>query len=1668
TLADGSALPNFHFAGYFAGQQVRIAGTGTADDGTYTIVAVTPTALTLAGAAPVAGTFNGATIDGLNLITIDGRPVGVLTGATASTLTISVTNPTTFGAVDPTRLHVVSVSYYGNYDGIVIGDLGTIVQDVSGPRDTTKPLPALPQEIQTTQRVRTIQTVQPDNFANDTIYGSGGDNILIGGGGNDLISGGLGRDLIFGEDVLLDRSASVTPYAGCAAQLNCFVSPLFEDLSSTQVYSTSIATEGQLLTDGLPQLDPRGHASWADYRITQLGMDPTEVDASAYEGSNYIAGGGGHDMIFGGLGNDTIQAGSSIDFISHPYVTGGQGGTSNAYGYASSCTSGGHPGAATLLQRVGACRDANNALLINPSVSRGTDAGSYIEGGGGSNVIFGDGGQNDIIGGNSDFFGTGTPATRTSGSNTIFGGSGTLLDRAGKGDTSTQGHDTNADVVTANNAEIVRLVGTDGKYGVGDGGVQVAETGFLRYNYDNYSDTLPLTQQAHIVVRGVTLLDNTPGGPDLARQLPGPQVTGAKATNGVGDIGGTPETIDGVNLMKGSEIHGEAGDAFIYGGPANDVIFGGGQNDTIITSYGDNWVSGGRGDACIIGGGGRCFISRNGLGEPLYGVVAITSSTTPSLNQLITTPGNVQQAVINVAGALNYAPELFPYNWDPNTWAAPGISNGNPTFSTNCKENQPCPTYSPAFGHNIIYGGFGNGVVHGGPGNSAISGAEAPVKGYTDNFNMYGKDTAAQFLADGTMDTVLTDYVINKAPYETDFYHPFNPGNPAGFMPNGDPPNGNAGRSFNIGKSLYFNAEDPRRQIQLWPGAGAFDPNVAASGDGLMPTTGFNPLDCEWTGMLGTNCTDAGAPGLPFFMTFDQSDPAMPIDQVWNKAAHFLPDPVTGDKALFGDLGNDYIVSGMGRVRVYGGWGGDLIDLRASTVVDGALNDMPVPNSHGTAGSPAWEALAFGGAGQDILFAGTGGDRLIDWVGNHNSFYVPFSQFGMPAVSRTLMPFLPEFLYALSKSDGADQLLGPRADAFCASTQGSMNPACSDFPRYSGTAARNGEPFGELGLVLQHDAAWHQQSGPPFNEMPENLGGVGNDVAKTANVLPFASPGTCDAGESTSCTAASNLSVPNGAGANLPSGTNTPGASAVPLVVSGTPGATVSFTVALGTTYKITGGGVIGATGKFGTSVDVSGFPDGLITVTAVLTANGTSTTVSGLLGKNSVAPPAPTVSAAYYANEFTVSTYNVTVTGQPGSIANVVISDGLPVADQSNGMDFVGTTGSVVVPVDVTALIDGPMSISVSLTNGAGNSFATTLPAVKDTVPPPLAVSAAPYVNIANASAYQPVFTGEGDGTVSYSMTDGTTTLTGNKFFNGSTKWQPNIKASSFKDGPLTLTVTETDPAGNPTVVVVNLVKDTVAPSGSFAVAGATINGVVAVNNPALSITPSFAAPTGIGSVLYSINGGTPQTNATLSSVDGLYTVTALVTSNAGNSASFSKSVRLDRSGPAITTSITAPTNAGSYDVGQAVTLTYSGSDPDNVTAIGAVLDGSRSITSGVAFNTETLTPGTHTFVITATDGVGNVSTATLTITVHATVAGLTTAVNDGAGSGKITSSALAAQLRGYLSSAQAALTANNHTSAKTYLGSFVAAVNGAGTSINAGYAALLVAWANDLISRL
>src|SRR5258708_34635403 len=120
-----------------------------------------------------------------------------------------------------------------------------------------------------------------------------------------------------------------------------------------------------------------------------------------------------------------------------------------------------------------------------------------------------------------------------------------------------------SDAIVANNGDIIRLVGTSG----------TPKVGFLAFAYDNFAGATE-----HIVPRAVKLLDYTPGGPDLLGQ-PGSVVTGLQATNHVGDIG-AGAVVGG--QAQGSEIHGENGDDFIYGGPGNDILVRGGQKRTMI------------------------------------------------------------------------------------------------------------------------------------------------------------------------------------------------------------------------------------------------------------------------------------------------------------------------------------------------------------------------------------------------------------------------------------------------------------------------------------------------------------------------------------------------------------------------------------------------------------------------------------------------------------------------------------------------------------------------------------------------------------------------------------------------------------------------------------------------------------------------------------------------------------------------------------------------------------------------------------------------------------------------------------------------------------------------------------------------------------------------------
>jgi hypothetical protein len=277
---------------------------------------------------------------------------------------------------------------------------------------------------------------------------------------------------------------------------------------------------------------------------------------------------------------------------------------------------------------------------------------------------------------------------------------------------------------------------------------------------------------------------------------------------------------------------------------------------------------------------------------------------------------------------------------------------------------------------------------------------------------------------------------------ESDFAHPFNPGNPLGFKSTVTNP---TQLSKDMGKFALYDAtsdphlfSDPLRKIML-------------KKDGTLSKTGPAPSDDNRT----------------WFLDFKTSDGL--LDTFWAPGTGVLTD---GDDRIFGDLGNDWLVGGTGRDMMFPGWGNDLVNADDDLETHGGLNDRTDTN-------PSYNDLVYGGAGLDVLIANTGGDRMDDFVGEFNSFYVPYSNFGLPTVQRLPNPGLIDFLLQVAKSDGADLSLAAQ---------------------YSAAQTRNGEPFGELGMVLMDDAAWNSNLGPPRDSQAGNLQ---NKADTTDNGLPI-------------------------------------------------------------------------------------------------------------------------------------------------------------------------------------------------------------------------------------------------------------------------------------------------------------------------------------------------------------------------------------------------------------------------------------------------------------------------------------------------------------------------------------------------------------------------------------
>lgn len=790
---------------------------------------------------------------------------------------------------------------------------------------------------------------------------------------NDAMDGGAGDDLMTGDNTIVWRRGDD-------------FSPRFRQLTGPAIYTTTADTIVANI-GAANQSDPADAVG----RDTQLldHSDAVQANPLGRFGNDVMAGGSDDDTMFGQLGDDLMQGDGFIgaDDASAVSIT-------RRIDFADS----------------GSNPDTDETLYFNIP-EQASDGDDYMEGNGGRDLMYGGLGQDDMLGGSSALFGLNhadpivANQLRPDSSDTMFGGAGIDIARNHIGDATlgteadgssnvvkptATGHARDADYMMGDNANVYRLVdGADN---------------FRVFAYDNYGSL-------KLVPRAMQQLDYTLGGADYRG--------GVYNADGAADIDGAGPLDDN---GAADLIHGESGDDTIFGMAGSDVLFGEGQDDDIVGGYGHDWISGGTGQDGVIGDDGIVMTSRNGTAEPLFSIAATVQET-------ISTPGQLQLALINKTGDLKKTIDLVPFSYDAD-WIARD-------------DEFPDNGDAKPFADDIVFGGWGSDFLHGGSGDDAISGAEALNDAYVPVYDANGNPIG---LLDLGYDSVGIANALVENPTTQD------PGNVLFFHPI-DADGQHLNNRFRAGEFDLYNEYDPRRKIRL-----------------------------DATGSATTNDT-----GVEFLLNFDEGSdlsqegvkrPGGTVPKATGQqTTTYGPVYDDGADAIFGDLGNDWIVGGTGRDNMYGGWGNDLMQADDNLDTDTAgvpgVSDNESPDTH-----PTYEDRAYGGAGRDVLIGNTGGDRLIDWVGEYNSYLVPFAPFGAATVSRTLQPFLPEFLYQLSAADGAD----PTRIADTGSGVG-----------------RNGEPAGELGLVLQKDFAWQDQTGAPADPQAGNIPGGPRDVLRSAS-----------------------------------------------------------------------------------------------------------------------------------------------------------------------------------------------------------------------------------------------------------------------------------------------------------------------------------------------------------------------------------------------------------------------------------------------------------------------------------------------------------------------------------------------------------------------------------------
>jgi Ca2+-binding RTX toxin-like protein len=955
-------------------------------------------------------------------------------------------------------------------------------------------------------QVRSIQTRRADIGSGDVLSGDAGADVLLGGAGGDAIYGDAAApgandlaDIVIGDEGIVVFNGG---YAGADADPSTLDLVQTTDAPGFGGGDTIYGNAGKdILIGGAGGDNVSGDADQDlilgdQGTVRLLGGKIAYVQDPGTPGDDWLTGGADPDLIIGGLGNDRISGLGGADILLGDEAE-------VFYGLGDGVT----------ITKI----DTNT---LNPGAG-GSDA---IYGGTEDDIIAGGAGDDRLDGGDQQ--------------DLIFGDNVMLEGKAGSGDaidpryraltgTRIYGPDGLAKVAGEFDLSVQPVPGGRPTWGA-DWAITLDQTPMANLVANQFGNDYIAGGAQNDQIFG-QLGDDTIQGDGTVGPVAGtvpanfimPSMSFSLAAGGVLSVNaptayGASRTDAGLSVSPSFEGLND-GDDYIEGNGGGDVIYGNLGQDDIVGGSSSLFSLGTAalrpdGRDLIFGGAGT-EIGRDDIGKATVdaqGVITVAADGyARDADMILGDNGNIYRLVgvngaLGVGGtgvatsvgflAFNYdggslkiiprAAELLDYTPggpDVTAFVEPDDIGVNPT--TGVRDIGAGDELHGESGDDFIYGQLGSDKLFGDGQDDDIIGGYGNdwISGGTGDDGVIGDDGRIYTSRNGTAEPLNGVAATTQVAIST----------PGGFQQALTNPNSQLKKAVDLtpfsqdpfwnGNADEFNSVSKRRSDDIIYGGLGNDWLHGGTGDDAIsgaealqtffdhPTNNGNALGYDPTTGEFANYSEFGLDALKliddFLLNFAQGE-----GQKLSYAG-FADVYTDGDDKIFGDNGNDWLVGGTGRDDLYGGWGDDLMNADDDLTTHDRLNDQPDTN-------PSYEDRAYGGAGRDVLIANTGGDRLIDWVGEFNSYIVPFAPFGLGTVSRTLQPQLAEFLYALSASDGAD------------------------FTRSADTGAdplRNGEPLGELGVVRQQDFAWQDQTGGPRDVQAGNIPGGKRDVLRSAS-----------------------------------------------------------------------------------------------------------------------------------------------------------------------------------------------------------------------------------------------------------------------------------------------------------------------------------------------------------------------------------------------------------------------------------------------------------------------------------------------------------------------------------------------------------------------------------------